>query len=127
IVLRAFSSGAIALSGTEAISNGVPAFRKPESKNAAITLTWMGIILGTCFFGISLLAHRLHAYPTETETLLSGMAAAVSGTGPFLYLLVQISPFAILILAANPAFADFPRLSSIIARDGYLPRQLANR
>src|SRR3954447_19830191 len=70
IVLRAFSSGAIALSGTEAISNGVPAFRKPESKNAAITLTWMGVILGTFFFAISLLAHRLHAYPTETQTLL---------------------------------------------------------
>ncbi|HEX4820431.1 MAG TPA: APC family permease, partial [Acidimicrobiales bacterium] len=127
IVLRAFSSGAIALSGTEAISNGVPAFRKPESKNAATTLTWMGIILGSFFFAISLLAHRLHAYPTETETLLSVMAAAVFGNGTFFYLLVQISTFAILILAANTAFADFPRLSSIIARDGYLPRQLANR
>lgn len=127
IVLRAFSSGAIALSGTEAISNGVPAFRKPESHNAAVTLTWMGIILGSFFFAISLLAHRLHAYPTETETLLSVMAAAVFGNGTFLYLLVQISTFAILILAANTAFADFPRLSSIIARDGYLPRQLANR
>jgi amino acid transporter len=127
IVLRAFSSGAIALSGTEAISNGVPAFRKPESKNAAITLTWMGVILGTFFFGISLLAHRLHAYPTETETLLSVMGGAVFGKGTFFYLLVQISTFAILILAANTAFADFPRLGSIIARDGYLPRQLANR
>jgi amino acid transporter len=127
IVLRAFSSGAIALSGTEAISNGVPAFRKPESRNAAITLTWMGVILGTFFFAISLLAHRLQAYPTETETLLSVMAAAVFGNGTFLYLLVQISTFAILILAANTAFADFPRLSSIIARDGFLPRQLANR
>src|SRR3954469_9284253 len=87
IVLRAFSSGAIALSGTEAISNGVPAFRKPESKNAAITLTWMGVILGTFFFAISLLAHRLQAYPTETETLLSVMASAVFGNGTFLYLL----------------------------------------
>jgi amino acid transporter len=127
IVLRAFSSGAIALSGTEAISNGVPAFRKPESHNAAVTLTWMGIILGSFFFGISLLAHRLHAVPSEHETLLSVMAASVFGHGTFLYLLVQISTFAILILAANTAYADFPRLSSIIARDGFLPRQLANR
>ena len=127
IVLRAFSSGAIALSGTEAISNGVPAFRRPESRNAAITLTWMGVILGSFFFAISLLAHRLHAFPTETETLLSVMGGAVFGKGTFFYLLVQISTFAILILAANTAFADFPRLSSIIARDGYLPRQLANR
>src|SRR5205814_485244 len=76
---------------------------------------------------ISLLAHRLHAFPTETETLLSVMGGAVFGRGTFFYLLVQISTFAILILAANTAFADFPRLSSIIARDGYLPRQLANR
>ena len=129
IVLRAFSSGAIALSGTEAISNGVPAFRSrpSESHNAAVTLTWMGIILGTFFFAISLLAHRLNAFPTETETLLSVMGGAVFGKGTFFYLLVQISTFAILILAANTAFADFPRLSSIIARDGYLPRQLANR
>jgi len=127
IVLRAFSSGAIALSGTEAISNGVPAFKKPESHNAAVTLTWMGVILGTFFFGISLLAHRLHATPSESETLLSVMGAHVFGRGTFLYLLVQISTFAILILAANTAFADFPRLSSIIARDGFLPRQLANR
>ena len=127
ILLRAFSSGAIALSGTEAISNGVPAFRKPESRNAAMTLTWMGLILGAFFFGISTLAHRLKPTPADTETLLSVMGAAVFGRGTFLYLLLQVSTFAILILAANTAFADFPRLSSIIARDGYLPRQLANR
>ena len=127
ILLRAFSSGAIALSGTEAISNGVPAFRPNESKNAATTLTWMGFILGVSFFGVSLLAHHLRPTPTETETLLSVMGAAVFGRGTVLYILLQISTFAILILAANTAFADFPRLSSIIARDGYLPRQLANR
>ncbi len=127
VLLKAFSSGAIALSGTEAISNGVPAFRKPESHNAAVTLTWMGIILGTFFFGISLLAHRLRPTPTDTETLLSVMGAGVFGRGTFFYLLLQISTFAILILAANTAFADFPRLSSIIAKDGYLPRQLATR
>src|SRR5689334_4269030 len=87
----------------------------------------MGFILGVSFFGVSVLAHRLHPTPTETETLLSVMGAQVFGRGTVLYLLLQISTFAILILAANTAFADFPRLSSIIARDGYLPRQLANR
>jgi amino acid transporter len=128
LLLRAFSSGAIALSGVEAISNGVPAFRKPESHNAAKTLVWMGVILGTFFFGISLLAHRLDPVPTENSTLLSVMGAWVFGSqSNFFYLLLQISTFAILILAANTAFADFPRLSSIIARDSYLPRQLANR
>jgi amino acid transporter len=127
LLLRAFSSGAIALSGVEAISNGVPAFQKPESKNAATTLMWMGLILGSFFFGISLLAHRLAPTPSEHETLLSIMGSAVFGRGTVMYLLLQISTFAILILAANTAYADFPRLSSIIARDGFLPRQLANR
>ncbi|MEY2436259.1 MAG: hypothetical protein QOF97_1095 [Acidimicrobiaceae bacterium] len=127
LLLRAFSSGAIALSGVEAISNGVPAFKKPESKNAATTLMWMGLILGSFFFGISLLAHRLAPTPSEHETLLSIMGSAVFGRGTVMYLLLQISTFAILILAANTAYADFPRLSSIIARDGFLPRQLANR
>src|SRR3954453_5092491 len=127
LLLRAFSSGAIALSGVEAISNGVPAFQKPESKNAATTLMWMGLILGSFFFGISLLAHQLAPTPSEHETLLSIMGSAVFGRGTVMYLLLQISTFAILILAANTAYADFPRLSSIIARDGFLPRQLANR
>ncbi len=126
-LLRAFSSGAIALSGTEAISNGVPAFKRPESRNAATTLVWMGVILGTFFFGLSLLASRLDPTPTEAETLLSVMGRAVLGDGTVLYLVLQLSTFGILILAANTAFADFPRLSSIIASDGFLPRQLANR
>ena len=127
ILLRAFSSGAIALSGVEAISNGVPAFRKPESKNTAKTLTTMGLILGTYFFGIAVLAHRLAPTPSENETLLSVMGRAVFGGGTPMYLILQISTFAILVLAANTAYADFPRLSSIIARDGYMPRQLSNR
>ena len=127
-LMRAFSSGAIALSGTEAISNGVPAFRPPESRNAAATLTWMGAILGTFFFGISVLAHRLQPTPEHGgETLLSIMGGAVFGDGSALYYVLQFATFAILILAANTAFADFPRLSSIIAADGFLPRQLANR
>jgi amino acid transporter len=127
LLLRAFSSGAVALTGIEAISNGVPAFRRPESRNASITLTWMGCILGGFFFGISVLAHHLQPTVSEDETLLSIMGTAVFGHGNPLYYVLQAATFAILILAANTAFADFPRVSSIIAADGFLPRQLANR
>jgi amino acid transporter len=127
ILFRAFSSGAVALTGTEAISNGVPAFKPPESRRAAITLTLMGTILGSYFLGISTLAHRLHPTVSEHETLLSILGRAVFGDGAVLYYTLQVSTFAILILAANTAFADFPRLSGIIARDGFLPRQLSNR
>ena len=126
LLLRGFSSGAVALTGVEAISNGVPAFREPRSHNAATTMTWMGLILGTGFFGISVLAHHLHPYPSHDETVLSQMARAIYHGGP-LYWILQFSTAAILTLAANTAYADFPRLSSIIARDGYLPRQFANR
>jgi len=127
LFLRAFSSGAVALTGIEAISNGVPAFRRPESRNASITLITMGAILGSFFFGISLLASRLKPTPSPDETLLSTMGRAVfSGETPPYYVL-QFATFAILILAANTAFADFPRVSSILAVDGYMPRQLANR
>jgi amino acid transporter len=126
VLLRGFSSGAVALSGVEAISNGVPAFRRPESKNAAITLTWMATILGTLFMGVSILAHHLHPYPSHDETVFSQMGRQVFGDGP-VYVLLQFATAAILTLAANTAYADFPRLSSIIAKDGYLPRQLANR
>ncbi|MER3452909.1 MAG: amino acid permease [Acidimicrobiia bacterium] len=129
LILRGFSSGAVALSGVEAISNGVPTFRKTEAKNAAITLTWMGIILGilgSLFLGVSVLAHRLHPYPSHEETVISQMARQVFGQGP-MYVILQFATAAILTLAANTAYADFPRLSSIIARDGYLPRQFANR
>jgi amino acid transporter len=128
ILMRAFSSGAVALSGVEAVSNGVPAFRRPESKNAAITIVWMGLILGALFFGVSVLAQHVKPVPQEGgETVLSIMARHVFGDGSFAYFLLQFSTFAILILAANTAYADFPRLSGIIARDGFLPRQLANR
>jgi amino acid transporter len=126
LMLKGFSSGAVALTGIEAISDGVPAFKRPESKNAATTLMWMAIILGTLFFGVSLLAHRLHPYPSEQQTVFSQMGLLVFGNGP-VYLALQIATAAILTLAANTAYADFPRLSSIIARDGFLPRQLANR
>lgn len=126
LLLRGFSSGAIALTGVEAISNGVPAFRKPESRNAAITLTVMGGILGSLFIGVSVLAHRLHPYPSEEETVISQLGRAVYGEG-VIYWILQFATAGILILAANTAYADFPRLSSIIARDGFLPRQFANR
>ncbi|MGH9246118.1 MAG: APC family permease [Acidimicrobiales bacterium] len=128
LILRAFSSGAIALTGTEAVSNGVPAFRRPESRNAATTLAWMGFFLGSLFFGVSVLAQHLKPIPAEgEETLLSIMGRHVFSDGNPLYFLLQFSTFAILILAANTAYADFPRLSGIVARDGFLPRQLTNR
>jgi amino acid transporter len=126
LILKGFSSGAVALTGVEAISDGVPAFRRPEAKNAAKTLTWMALILGTLFFGTALLAHRVHPYPSHDETVMSQMGQLVFGNGP-LYVILQFATVAILVLAANTAYADFPRLSSIIARDGYLPRQFANR
>ncbi|HEV2760830.1 MAG TPA: APC family permease [Acidimicrobiales bacterium] len=126
LLLRGFSSGAVALSGVEAISDGVPAFRKPQAKNAATTLLWMAAILGSLFFAVSVLAHHLKPYPTHEETVLSQMSRVVIGDGPF-YWVLQFATAAILILAANTAYADFPRLSSFIARDGYLPRQFMNR
>jgi amino acid transporter len=126
LLLRGFSSGAVALTGVEAISNGVPAFRRPESRNAATTLACMAAILGSLFLGLSILASRLHPFPTHTETVNSQMARVLFGESLF-YWVIQLSTCAILILAANTAFADFPRLSSIIARDGYLPRQFSNR
>jgi amino acid transporter len=128
MLLRAFSSGAVALSGVEAVSNGVPAFRKPESRNAAATIAIMGSILGVCFLGVSILASHLHPYRGENDpTGIALMAEYIYGGKNVLFWVTQIATFAVLILAANTAYADFPRLSSIIARDGYLPRQLANR
>jgi amino acid transporter len=125
-ILKGFSSGAVALTGVEAIADGVPAFRKPAAKNAATTLAMMGCILGTLFFGVSLLASRLHPYPSHEITVNAQLGEQVFGDGALLWIL-QILTAGILTLAANTAYADFPRLSSIVARDGYLPRQLANR
>ncbi len=122
LVLRAFSSGCTALTGVEAISNGVPAFRPPEARNAALTMGWMAGILGVLFLGISGLASALGATPAEDQTVVSQLARALFGDGLFYYL-VQGSTTLILILAANTSFADFPRLSSLLARDRYAPRQ----
>jgi amino acid transporter len=126
-VLRAFSSGATALTGVEAISNGVPAFRRPQAKNAAETLAVMGVIAITMFLGISWLAtHVPGTVASDERSIPAQIAFAVSNGGLGFYL-VQAFTAAILILAANTAYQDFPRLSSILARDRYLPRQFMNR
>jgi amino acid transporter len=127
LLMRAFSSGAIALSGVEAISNGVPAFRPPESRHAATVLTWTGTILAVLFCGVAALAEQLRPTLSEDETILSIMGRAVFGGNNVLYFVLQFFTAAILILSANTAFADFPRLSAVIARDGFMPRQLAHR
>jgi hypothetical protein len=126
LILRAFASGSAALTGVEAISNGVPAFKPPESRNAATTLAWMAAILGFLFLGLSVVAHQMHVMPLETQTVPSQIAKATFGQTP-LYYLVQVSTTMILVLAANTSFADFPRLASILARDGFLPRQFSFR
>jgi hypothetical protein len=110
------------------VSNGVPAFRTPESKNAANTLVWMGVILGSCFLGVSILASKLHPFRGEHDgNGLGLMAEHIFGGKGVLFWMLMIGTFAILILAANTAYADFPRLASILARDGFLPRQFFNR
>ena len=122
LVLRAFASGCTALTGVEAISNGVPAFKSPEARNAAITMGWMAAVLGTLFIGVSVLASALGITPLADETVVSQVARRLFGDG-FPYYLVQGSTTLILVLAANTSFADFPRLNSLLARDRYAPRQ----
>jgi amino acid transporter len=127
LILHAFSSGTAALTGIEAISNGITAFKEPRSRNAGITLLWMAGILSSLFLGITFLAGRIGAVPSESETVISQLARTVlDGRGP-LYLMVIGATTLILIMAANTAFADFPRLSALHANDGFLPRQLTYR
>ncbi len=126
LILRAFASGCVALTGTEAVSNGIPAFKKPESKNARITLVWMSLIMGTTFLGITELAHFYHIVPNLTETVLSQLARGIFGTGA-VYFYIQATTALILVVAANTSFADFPRVASLMARDGFMPRQLTNK
>ncbi|MGA9995174.1 MAG: APC family permease [Pyrinomonadaceae bacterium] len=128
LILGAFSNGCAALTGIEAISNGVPAFKKPEAKNAATTLVWMAVLLTVMFLGTSVLAYLYGVHPHENETVISQFARIIF-TGPigWFYYVVQITTALILILAANTSFADFPRLASLLARDRFLPRQFANR
>jgi amino acid transporter len=124
--LRAFASGCTALTGIEAISNGVQAFQPPEAKNASVTLLWMALILGTLFLGTSFLTNHFGITPKVGETVVSQLARGIFGGGIF-YCMVQITTALILILAANTSFADFPRLASLLGRDHFLPRQMANR
>lgn len=125
LVLRAFASGCTALTGIEAIADGVPVFKRPEGENAGKTLLWMGGILATLFLGITYLARHYAVLPHEGETVVSQLGRLIFGTSPAYYLL-QGATALILILAANTSFSDFPRLSMWVARDRYLPHQLAN-
>jgi amino acid transporter len=127
LLLRAFSSGSAALTGVEAISDGIPAFREPRSRNAGITLIWMSTILASLLLGISFLAAHIQAVPSVEETIISQLArTAFNGRG-LMYLLTITATTVILVMAANTSFADFPRLSAITANDGLLPRQLTYR
>ena len=128
LLLRAFSQGAVALTGVEAISDGVPAFKAPEWRNARTTLTWAAVIFGILFLGIAFLITTLGIVPDphEKQTVLSQLVRHVVGSGPLL-ILAQVATALLLVLAANTSFADFPRLSSFLARDGFMPRQFAFR
>jgi amino acid transporter len=126
LVLRAFSSGCTALTGMEAIANGVPAFKAPESKNAAATIAWMATIIASFFLGLTVLTHLLHVQPAAQVTVISQVGkTAFGGTPP--YYVLQAATMLILIMASNTSFADFPRLASIMARDGFLPRHMMFR
>jgi amino acid transporter len=132
VVLRAFASGGAAVTGVEAISNGVPAFREPAWRNARTTLVWMGSLLGAMFLGLSVLAARMHVAPYEkgTPTVISQVGKLVYGMGSagrVLFFSLQAGTMLILVLAANTSFADFPRLASFAAADGFMPRQLNKR
>jgi amino acid transporter len=134
VLLRAFANGCSAMTGTEAVSNGIPAFRPNKSRNAALTLVAMGTILGTIFLGISYLATRFHVVYWENggQTApavidqISGAVFGKTGSWSWAYITTQVATALILVLAANTSFADFPRLASILARDSFLPKQLSN-
>lgn len=125
LILRAFSNGCSAMTGIEAVANGVPAFKAPESRNAATVMSWMATILICLVLGITYLASVYRVFPSASETVVSQMTRGIVGRGWF-YLVVQISTFLVLVLAANTAFQGFPRLASMLARDRFAPRQLAS-
>ena len=127
LLLRAFTSGTTALTGVEAISNGVPAFREPRSRNAATTLIWMAVLLAVMLVGITFLAVQIDAVPSEEETVISQLARTVDRGRGVLYLMTIAGTAIILVMAANTSFAGFPRLAAILAIDGFLPRQLSTR
>jgi amino acid transporter len=126
IILKAFASGCATLTGIEAVSNGVKAFKAPEAKNAGTTLVWMAFTLAILTIGIAYYAHYYAILPNENETVLSQLARTIFSKG-IVYYMIQFATALILILAANTSYSDFPRLSSIMANDRYLPRQLSNR
>ncbi len=127
LILHAFSSGTAALTGVEAISNGITAFKEPRSHNAGVTLIWMATILGSLFLAISFLAGHIGTIPSETETVISQLARTVYNGRGILYLGTITATTVILVMATNTAFADFPRLSALLAADGFMPRQLTYR
>ena len=130
LILHAFASGGAAVTGVEAISNGVPAFKPPEWRNARTTLMWMGSLLGVMFLGLSFLAMKLQVSPSGTTTVIAEVARAVFGGGTIgtaMFLMLQFATTLILILAANTSFADFPRLANFHARDHFMPRPLTKR
>lgn len=127
LLLKAFASGTASVTGVEAISDGITAFREPRSKNAGTTLIFMALILGSMLIGVTFLAGQVSAIPSEHETLVSQISRTVFDGRGFLYLLTIIGTTVILVMAANTAFADFPRLGAITANDGFLPRQLTYR
>ena len=124
LILRAFAAGCSAVTGMEVISNGVKAFRPPEPRNAAITMVWMSVILASLIMGISWMAYHNGILAKIDETVISQLARLTFGTGP-IYYSIQIGTMALLVLAANSAFAGFPHLASILARDGFMPHQMA--
>jgi amino acid transporter len=127
LILRAFANGTTSLTGVEAISNGITAFKEPRSSNAGKTLLWMACILGSLLLGISFLAIKVGALPAESETLISQLTRTIFESRGILYLLTISATTIILVMAANTAFADFPRLGALHAGDGFLPRQLTFR
>lgn len=127
LLLTAFSNGCTAMTGVEAVSNGVPAFRRPEARNAAATMLIMAVLSITMFVGITLLARVYAVVPSMQETVVSQIARGIFDGRGLPYYFVQSATMLILVLAANTAYADFPRLASILARDRYLPRQLMNQ
>ncbi|MCC6298993.1 MAG: APC family permease [Anaerolineales bacterium] len=127
LILRAFSGGCTALTGVEAISNGITAFKEPRTRNAGITLTWMSVILGVNLLGLTFLAAQTGVLPSHLETGFSQIGRVIYGSGSLLYLILLGSTTLILIMAANTSFADFPRLAALVAGDAFLPRQLQFR
>jgi hypothetical protein len=125
LLIHAFASGSTALTGIEAISNGVPVFQTPEAKNAGKTLVVLAVLMGFLFLGSLGLTQYFYILPGSTETILSALARRLLGDSPFYYL-IQVSTLLILAVAANTSFAGFPRIASILAKNGYLPRQLTN-